>query len=311
VPAQPGPRHVRIAALQPELKPEGGAGGAQAATANMLMLRRVVEGLVANAPLDLVVLPEAFAPVPLGVGSRAGDPVADHAAGVRQFLGHLARACEVNVIGGSVEQPMPPGRPRNSCFVIDRQGREVGRYDKRTLFSLEADRRSSGQGPGIFELDGVRVGVLICGDLWRPELARELVGAVDVLCVPAMTAVPSDRHIPYAHTLWLSLALTRAMESALAVVVSDWAEGRHNETFLARDDASQPAHRCRRTYYTCGAGSICDPGHRPHIDRIQRVLPDGQTGAVRADIDLGALAEYRAYRRAVGLLPLESGQGPD
>ena len=34
-------------------------------------------------------------------------------------------ACSVNVIGGSVEVPMPRGRPRTACFVIDRQGNEV------------------------------------------------------------------------------------------------------------------------------------------------------------------------------------------
>jgi predicted amidohydrolase len=290
VPPESTPRHLRIAALQPSLS-------AQAGTANMVLLRRMVEDLAADAPLDVVVLPEAFDPRTAESGQARQ---ADQAAGARQFLRHLARACSVNVIGGSMEYPVPPGRPRNSCFVVDRQGNELGRYDKRVLFSHEADRRSPGEGPGIFDFEGLRVGVLICGDLWRPELARELLDSVDLVCVPAMTAVPSERHVEYARALWFSLALTRAMENALAVAVSDWADGRHDTTF------SVEGTRTRRTLYTCGAACICDPGRRPEIKSVQRCRPGGEPCALRAEIDLAALAEYRKYRRAVGLLPADS-----
>ena len=176
----------------------------------------------------------------------------------------------------------------------------MGRYDKRVLFSLEAERCSPGESAGVFELDGVRVGVLICGDLWYPELARELVGRVDLLCVPIKTAVPSDKHVEYARLLWRSLSLTRAMENGLVVLVSDWAAGRHDQTVTASGGTTT-----RKTYYTCGAATICDPGCRPDIDRLQTTIRHGQAGAVRVTVDLAKLAEYREYRMAVGLLPHE------
>lgn len=284
MPADSSDRRMRIAVLQPALRPQG-------ASANMVLVRRLVEELVAQAPLDLVVLPEVFD------GCFAPGPGIDRSADARAFLGNLARGCGVHVVGGSVDCPMPKGRPRNACFVVDRQGREVGRYDKRALFSHEADRRSPGQGPGVFELDGVRVGVLICGDLWHPELARELVEVADLLCVPAMTSVPSDTHVEYARVLWTNLALTRAMENGLVVAVSDWAAGRHDESVIV------DGVKTRRTFYTCGAAGICDPGRRPQVERIHETLAQGRPGAIRAGIDLAALARYRDYRRAVGLLP--------
>jgi predicted amidohydrolase len=278
------PRYLRIAALQPALKP-------QAATANMVLLRRMVEDLVTVDRLDVVVLPEVFD------GCSDPQPGTDPSVDARAFLANLARVCRVNVIGGSVDCPQARGRSRNSCFVVDRQGGELGRYDKRVLFSHEADRRTAGDGPGIFELDGVRVGVLICADLWPPELARELLDKADVLYVPAKTAVPSDLYVRYARTAWHSLTLTRAMENGLAVAVSDWVTDRYEESFEI-DGATR-----RRVYHTCGAASICDPGTRPDSEQLRRVIDPQRSGAVRAEIDLDALAEYRRYRRAVGLLP--------
>lgn len=277
---------LRIAALQPHLEPDGGS-------ANFAAVRKLVDDAAAESSLDLVVLPELFDGV---LDAPAGQ---DSSEAVRSYLAELARTYNVNVVGGSVLHPMPGGQPRNACFVFDRQGGEVGRYDKRVLFSKETQRRSPGDAAGIFQLGGLRVGVLICGDLWPPELARELAGRVDVLCVPAKTGVPNQRHSQYARQVWTSLALTRAMENGLVVAVSDWAAGRHEVPTgaLDNDDTS-------KTYWTSGAATICDPGYRPDMDRIQRRFPDGQSGALVADVDLNALAKYREYRQSVGLLPL-------
>ncbi len=287
----PSPRFIRVAALQPQLEPG-------AAINNMMIIRRMVVDLTDTAPLDVVVLPEMFDGGDRGrPGDRPESP-AKRAADARSFLGNLARAGNVNVIGGGIEFPDAAGTIRNSCFVVDRQGCEVGRYDKRTLFSREADQRSPGSVAGIFEIDGsIKIGVLICADLWPPELARELVGAVDLLCVPAMTAVPAESHVKYARHLWHSLSLTRAMENGMAVAVADWSAERPQQPIPGDRTAA------RRTFHTCGAATICDPGHRPDLTRIQTTIPPDRPGAVRTDIDLEALARYREYRTSVGLLP--------
>lgn len=275
-------RVFRVATLQPALR-------FGRVMPNLHLIRQTVEKVVAEAPLDLVVLPELF----------DGDPDDSSPSRVGQFLGTLARRCDTHVIGGSSLIVDEQGRRFNTCFVFDRHGEEVGRYDKRILFSTEADRRQPGESAGVFELDSFRVGVLICADLWHPELARALCNQVDILAVPVKTTVPSEKNVEYARTLWQSMALTRAMENGLAVLVSDWCSARHDWSRQVQGS------RLRQTHYTSGAACIVDPSHRPDVQRIHRTLARGEEGVLRADIKLAALATFREYRQSVGLLPSE------
>jgi len=277
---------LRVAVLQPALhwlRP----------IPNMHALRQEAERLARPGAIDLIVLPETFNAQPCDFDEGESGRQA------RQFLATLARACGAAVVGGSIDYAHEDGSRRNTCFVVAADGREIGRYDKRVLFGRELDGRQAGNAPGIFELAGLRVGVLICADLWDPMLARELVGRVDVLCVPCKTTVLSERYTRYARALWWNLALTRAMENGVVVAVSDWAEGRHEATRLVAGST------LRETHFTSGAASLCDPSHRPDLDRIQRTLKGPAAGAIVADVDLDALERYRAYRRSVGLLPAE------
>ena len=258
---------------------------------NLHLLRQQTEQLVREQPVDLLVLPEAFNGQPSDYDGGAS------ARQARQFLSTLARACHVNVVGGSIDCEYEDGVRRNTCFVVDRTGTEIGQYSKRVMFARELGSRRPGEGSGIFELAGVRIGVLVCADLWEPSLARELLDRVDILCVPARTTVPSERYTQYARTLWWNLALTRAMENAVPVVVSDWAEGRHDSKRLVEGTLVHDVH------YTSGGGTICDPAGRPDIARIQRTLARGAPGLLTASIDLDAVADFRKYRRSVGLLP--------
>ena len=56
-------------------------------------------------------------------------------------------------------------------------------------------------------------------------------------------------------------------------------------------------------HFTAGASSICNPGHRPDIHRIQQLLARGEPGTLVEEIDLDQMQKYRDYRRSVGLLP--------
>jgi predicted amidohydrolase len=265
---------LTIAAVQPSLTwldPEG----------NCAAIRDQIGDLVATEPIDLIVLPEAFdgAPPELVPSSSA--------ARIQTFLAELAGSTRTTIVGGSVAYRRADNRIVNACFIADRTGRIAGEYLKQRLFAAELSTRSAGKTGGCFEVDGMRVGVLICSDLWYPELAREFLDHVDVVCVPAKTTVPGTDYVQYARTLWLSLALTRAMENAVPVAVSDWCEGSH------------------ATGYTSGASSVNDPSGRPDTARVQQCLPDGRPGAVIARIDLDAVRRIRQYRREVGLLPPE------
>jgi predicted amidohydrolase len=275
-------RTIRVCTLQPALR-------WLAPMPNLHLIRLTVERALAASPADLLVLPETFNGMPSEYDADAGGQA-------RTFLSTLAKACQVAVVGGSIDLPREDGSRRNSCFVVDAEGREVGAYDKRVLFANEQGTRTAGTGPGVFELAGIRVGVLICADLWEPVYLHELTGQVDLVCVPAKTTVESSSYTEYARRLWWNLAMTRAMETGLPLVVSDWCELRHEAT------AATGGTRVRSVHYTSGGSSIVDPGKRPMIDEIQVVLPRGQEGLLSAVIDLEATQRYREHRRTVGLL---------
>jgi predicted amidohydrolase len=279
-------RTIRVAALQPALRWLG-------VMPNLHLLRQTCEQLVQRASLDWIVLPESFNGQPCEYDNGAAGRDA------RTFLATLARACEVNVVGGSIEYQHDDGTRRNTCFVLDRDGNEIGRYDKRVLFNREPELRTAGREAGTFEVEGVRVAVLICADLWDPALARELVGRADVVFVPAKTTVPSDRYVEYARAVWWNLALTRSVENMMPVVVSDWAANRHEAKRLVDGTT------IRDLNYTSGGASLCDPSHRPDIDRMQQTIVRGAEGVLLAEIDLDAVARVREYRQSVGLLPRE------
>lgn len=277
-------RVIRVAVLQPALR-------WLQPMPNMLHVRQTAERVAQAGSVDLLVLPESFNGMPCDYdGGAAGRQS-------RQFLATLARACRVAVIGGSIENQADDGTRRNTCFVVGPDGEEIGRYDKRVLFGREQEARRAGTGAGVFDVAGVRVGVLICGDLWEPSLARELLGRVELLCVPAKTSVPSELNVEYARGLWWNLALTRAMENAMPVVVSDWAADRHEAKRLVDGTT------LRDTHFTAGASNVCDPSGRPDLSRIQRTVSRGAEDVLVATIDLDAVAAFRAYRRSVGLLP--------
>lgn len=272
---------IRVAAIQLGLragKPDW----------NLALVRETAERVHGRDPFDLLVLPECF-------NGAFDEPDCSVSAAAREFLGELAGRLEICIVGGSMEWRSPDGALFNTTFVYDPLGREVGSYHKRILFGREANRRTAGDSAGVFELRGWRIGVLTCADCWHPELARELVNRADILCVPAETVVPTRDHIVYARTLWHTLSMTRAEENALPVVVSDWAEGA-----LSRDVVEDGDERGR---FTSGATTIVDPSARPAIDRIQRTLPNGEAGALVVTIERERLAQFRAYRRGMGLLP--------
>lgn len=237
----------------------------------------------AETTLDLVVLPEHFN----ATFEEENTTVRWDAA--YDFAAALARQHRVNLVAGSVERwDAGKGALLNTCVVFDRRGQEVGRYDKRRLFGYERRRGVvPGQASLVVELDGVRCGVLVCADLWHPELVRDLAGAIDVLCVPAQTTIRPETEPAYARFLWHSLALVRAQENVIAVATSDQA---------AHSDAP----------YRCGGiAAIVDPSAEPDIAAIQRTIPDGGAGYLCAQLDMERLARFRRYRQENGLLPAE------
>ncbi|HSN75278.1 MAG TPA: carbon-nitrogen hydrolase family protein [Anaerolineae bacterium] len=244
-----------------------------------------IAGLLAQAaavaPLDVAVLPEHFNATP----TPDGDDTLWQTA--QAFAAELARHHRINLVAGSVERWDAVAQARvNTTVVYDRGGCELGRYDKRRLFGFEKRRNvRPGNGALALEVEGTRLGVLICSDLWHPELARHLAAQVELLCVPAQTTIRPESAPAYARMLWHTLAMTRAQENVLAVVVSDQAA------------TSQAPFRCG------GVSSITDPSAEPVLSDIQQVLADGSGGYLLARLDRPRLARFRSYRQENGLLP--------
>ena len=96
---------------------------------------------------------------------------------------NFAKENNVNIILGSVAlESNLPNKTTNTCFIINRNGTIVGRYDKIHLYKVnkpdfkldEGEDTIAGNSLGLFELDNVKVGVGICFDLRFPDYFREL-----------------------------------------------------------------------------------------------------------------------------------------
>jgi predicted amidohydrolase len=91
----------------------------------------------------------------------------------------LARELRLWVLLGSTHRLSGAHRPHNSVYVIDDRGRLVDRYDKRFCAgdgkgrSGDLAHYSPGDHTCVFDIRGIRCGVLICYDYRYPEVLRE------------------------------------------------------------------------------------------------------------------------------------------
>jgi predicted amidohydrolase len=164
---------------------------------------------------DLVVFPETSDTgydMPT-IRRRAGP--ADRSAATRASLAAAARAHGVNVIAG-LTLAEPDGRICNASAAFARDGTLLGEYRKIHLFGGETNREQdvfeAGDARRVVDLDGARVGMMICYDLRFPELARSLVlDGADVLVIVAAWPMARVDH-------WRLLSAARALENQCAVV---------------------------------------------------------------------------------------------
>ena len=107
----------------------------------------------------------------------------------------FAKNNNVNLILGSVAlKNKNLNKTTNTCFIINRVGNIIGRYDKKYMYVVnrqdfkldERDDTIPGKTLGIVEIDNIKIGVGICFDLRFPEYFRELTkNGVQIIFLPS------------------------------------------------------------------------------------------------------------------------------
>jgi len=153
---------------------------------NLAKLEKVFSG----AEADLAIFPEMFL---TGYVPRDALPsLAEAVEGptvkeLAEMCRHLGRAL---LVGLPLKHPSIKGQITNSAVLIDKNGK-VGRYDKAYLPNFgpfeESLYFSPGAAPLAMEIAGIKVGVVICYDLFFPELSKLLAlqGADLIVCISA------------------------------------------------------------------------------------------------------------------------------
>jgi predicted amidohydrolase len=234
---------------------------------------------------DLVVLPELAATGYIldrdALLDRAESVVAPGPA--LSAWSAAARELEITVVGGFAEND--GGRLYNSVAVIGPDGVIAGTYRKLHLFGQERDVFAPGDlGLPVFEVGGIRLGVVVCYDLRFPETVRiHALRDVDLVAVPTCWVSGFDVVVPVSPT-----ASIGQVDGALV-------QGNLNSVFLACADQVGAAD----PFTFLGRSVLVDPYGRPLLGPLDAVAPDVRVVVIDTDT-------VRAARhRGPGISPLE------
>lgn len=126
------------------------------------------------------------------IGADRARALAQAADGpLAEAVARLTQRHGVGVVYGFAEHN-GDARPFNSVQAIDARGERLGLYRKTHLYgAIDAAQFSPGDAPPpVIDLDGWRIGLLICYDIEFPEPARDLaLRGADALLVPTANMV--------------------------------------------------------------------------------------------------------------------------
>ncbi len=123
---------------------------------------------------ELVFFPEAYQHVPNRGIVYLPEILRKKAAEFKEQCSALAQKHNAYIVPWDYEAT-PDGKIYNSSYILDRSGKEVGRFRKVHLTHTEEMRGiSHGEDFPVFDLDFGKVGIMICWDNYFPESARVL-----------------------------------------------------------------------------------------------------------------------------------------
>ncbi|WP_028695701.1 carbon-nitrogen hydrolase family protein [Pseudomonas cremoricolorata] len=150
--------------------------------------------LAAQCGAELLVCPEMFLSG-YNIGQAAVQRLAEAADGAAaEALAQLCRTHALAVVYGYPERG-EDGALYNSVQLIDAHGQRLANYRKTHLFG-ELDRAQFSAGSQhcpVVELNGFKLGLLICYDIEFPENARQLaLAGAELIVVPTANMTPYD-----------------------------------------------------------------------------------------------------------------------
>jgi predicted amidohydrolase len=226
-----------------------------------LLEARAAQG--AGLRARLLICPEMFL-AGYNIGAERASHLAEPADGpALARVAGLAKEHGIALLVGYPERGRG-GAVYNAVRLIGRDGRSLANYRKCHLFGTldRAMFRAGESAPAVVELDGIRVGLLICYDVEFPESVRLL-----ALASADLVAVPTALMDPFAAVARL-LVPARALE---------------NQVFLAY------ANRCGREGDLRYCGQSCVVG--PDGADLARAGRGEQL--IVADLDLARLSASR------------------
>ena len=195
---------IRLAVAQPRTVVEPDAE---------VNVARAVELAARAATLgaDLILFPEGYP------GPVLTKPKDDYEAGPSM---ESAAADHAVAICWSRMERCDDGNYRLVVYVVDKDGRQVIRYERAHPATLPPDEARVWVAPGeslaFLELDGVGVGIVVCSELWIPEPTRALaLRGAEIILSPAgggFTSLTEN---------WQTVVRARAIENLCYVAMTN------------------------------------------------------------------------------------------
>lgn len=171
--------------------------------ANMNSIAQLSRQACGSAHIDLLLWPELAAE---GYDFDYIQSLSDgQLAEIKDFWSKLAKELHVTIMAGTAERE--GGDTYNTSLCWNADGKQQASYRKVHLYGTENDFFRPGDQPVITNINGWRVGMLICADFGFPEMLRQMAAeGVDLF------ALVSDWLA--GHTaLWETCAIARSTEN--------------------------------------------------------------------------------------------------
>ena len=165
----------------------------------------------ATLGVDLILFPEGY---PGPVLAKPRDSYEAAAAMESAAVGSAIAIC------WSRMERCADGNYRLVVYVVDRNGVQLIRYERAHPATLPPDETRVWVAPGeslaLLSVDGVRIGIVVCSELWIPEPTRVLaLGGAEVILSPAgggFTSLTDN---------WQTIVRTRAIENLCYVAMTN------------------------------------------------------------------------------------------